>query len=823
MILMPGCLCCGPTPADCDIVRITVPTSSQAVSVYDGGDLIPLEYTSNYALISRDVVYDGSKVGTQTMLLFYPCFGKTYDVPGSATNGSGTYFLNDSEVVFDIRTETVPSPKPTSTTILNATYIPKPVLRIAEDYGPAATPFTLAEMTAEPWTPAPRWGLNGTDPTPTNGFVGYIDANDNNVKKPYTGLNSQHELIGQEFLFDDIYGSIVNLNAQFNLSIICGSTSTRPQYTFRHPSSGTYGPVDNWDSSVIGYHTKTYNPPDTTPWIDPSTLVAKTDFPAAICETVRDNWGEEPAGLNVRAANFTTQNVTDGTNNLDGKWLVSLGYRNTIGPYKPADIIGGGEECPIRDSWDVPEDLRMLVTGLPHENRVGAGSGTVDGQSWLGESYLDGYNSDYILYQASKVNTVDPTYNGIREVVWRYTDEGLGLPGADNAGASNKYGLLDFKVTFTETWNGLSNITWKKTLECDIAGGVIKAEQTGTGVLSAWSSWYCTSSRITVNAAADGQAWTLSSAIFNMTAYSASSHPNATPSATCITTSNATDPAWDEWRAICTARGGCSSSLGGPSQDNCGQPNMMTPRGSAGYYDGTGTQLIQVRESGAAANDPGVFMKWSGDDELQAVLTDMVFTEGVLQDILTVKCAGTYTLGFGGARSLRAIDTNDNLFFYCPDASACTNQPKRPMYLPGGGGWLTAFQADWERSVETVPSDPNPTITTGTSIFMLQVALRRRFPRWPVQQTTFADRRACVSVVALSKDAPAGVSSPPPNVLWQVGKTSLTYFSNGTLNEDAYVSGSFPTVTKATSSFNLECCSAPIYGTVAFDFTVSQL
>ncbi len=425
------------------------------------------------------------------------------------------------------------------------------------------------------------------------------------------------------------------------------------------------------------------------------------------------------------------------------------------------------------------ESITVTLADLPNENRVDtSGSNSI---YYAGDNYMTSNEGDFTLTKTTEYEESVSGSGGVRHVcLYDYEDAlSIGSP------------ALKIRVFLYNYYNA-STPFWRVLVEVDADGGRLTWQKSTTA------------SNPLPTTLTNGDVVTNNSAEWVFSLYYYVPSPWTLQSTMSVTVQAVTGGSVGQCQTpTCT-------SWFPATPGTCNQIMGVTNGTNRPAYCGTNPTIYSVAPDSSAPNNTLTFVN-AGTDMLDLTLDDWTGNLGS-SGTRTISFGGlTHSLGWGGADCvdlLMRVDTDNLAVAFCGTQNG---------YLPvTRHGWVGAFNV-------TLTDDFT---ASGGQVYNYQctalasVTLSRRYYTSYVNTSAAPSRRI---ELLLSLYHYEGVE-PTGNYLTEILNTRVALSSKGTIGEDAYTYGNFPTFTRADSNNPVVLCPFDLYGATWTNtpFTVAQ-
>ena len=421
--------------------------------------------------------------------------------------------------------------------------------------------------------------------------------------------------------------------------------------------------------------------------------------------------------------------------------------------------------------------MTVSLVDLPNENRVGGVGGAV----YDADNYMTSNEGEFTL-----AKTADFPSGKTHVCVYEYKDE------------ANSYTFLKINVRLTHYYAAATPY-WRVKVTVDADGGQLAWQKDTTAAVLPTT---LANTNVTVNKSGE----------YGSATYPSSPAPlpwNLQP--TMAATIQAVTPgSLPQCQPTCTqwfpaTPGTCNQIMGvAAATDRPG-------------YCGESPTIFSVAPVGTP--DRTLTFVNAGTDTLDLTLQDWTGNRGPGTAVTVAFGGATHSLGWGGRNCLDMLEG-----YEAGTSTLCTSGSTGPGGYRRGrrDGWITAFNV-----VATFDSSGSGgSVTNYNCVALVSARLSRIYPSWPSgslsEISNIAATRRIVFEIALYR---YHGFEPTGNSLTQLNDTHYAFTSDGTLSEDAYTYGSFPTFTQANVATTAKLCFLSISGSLTWssqDFTLKQ-
>ena len=430
------------------------------------------------------------------------------------------------------------------------------------------------------------------------------------------------------------------------------------------------------------------------------------------------------------------------------------------------NCCGTTADCPA-------ESITVSLVDLPNENRVGGVGGAV----YDADNYMTSNEGDFTLEK-----TADFPSGSTHVCVYDYNDAGDG------------YTFLKINVRLTH-YHAASTPYWRVKVTVDADGGQLAWQKDTTAAVLPTT---LTNTNVTVNTSGEygpgyypwypvPLPWTLQP---TMTATVQAVTPGSLPQC---------QPTCTQW--FPATPGTCKQIMGvAAATDRPG-------------YCGESPTIFSVAPVGTP--DRTLSFVNAGTDTLDLTLQDWTGNRGSGTAVTVAFGGATHSLGWGGRDCLDLLEG-----YEAGTSTSCTSGSTGPGGYRMGrrDGWIGAFNV-----VATFDSSGSGgSVTNYNCVALVSARLSRVYPLAYNALSAIAATRRIVFEIALYRYhgfEPAG------NRLTQLNETHYAFTSDGTISEDAYTYGSFPTFTQANVATAAKLCFFAWPSVITWssrDFTLEQ-
>jgi hypothetical protein len=422
------------------------------------------------------------------------------------------------------------------------------------------------------------------------------------------------------------------------------------------------------------------------------------------------------------------------------------------------------------------ESITVTLTDLPNENRVDVPP-YANPEGYIGDNYMTSNEGSFTLTKTS--DYVDSGRFGDFQVcIYEYED-----------GLSSSVPSLKIKVTLTNYFEAATPY-WTARVDLNADAGLLAWERNAA---SSPLPTTFTNSDVVANNSGE---WTLYYSYYVPVPWTLQpSMSVAIQAATGSSLGQCNSPSCNFFPA---------------TTGTCNQIMTVTDATNRPAYCGENPTIYSVAPDSSAPNNTLTFVN-AGTDTLDLTLPNWVGTQGA-GGTRTVQFNGaTHSLGWGGSGCvdlMYAVDSVNLATAYCGTQNG---------YLPvNRQGWTGAFNV-------TLTDDftaGGGGIINYQCTALASVTLSRRY--WSAYATVSnAPSRRIQLEIALFWYAGY---EPTGNYLTMLLNTRVAFSSDGTIGEDAYTYGNFPTCTQANSAGPVVVCPFDLYGTTwtSTPFTIAQ-
>ena len=437
-------------------------------------------------------------------------------------------------------------------------------------------------------------------------------------------------------------------------------------------------------------------------------------------------------------------------------------------PCRPC--CGTPPDCPA-------ESITVSLVDLPNENRVaGAGGGAV----YDADNYMTSNEGEFTL-----VKTADFPSGKTHVCFYDYSDAGGG------------YTFLSINVILTHYYAATTPY-WQVRVTVVADGGRLSWQKNTTAAVLPTTF---TNTDVTVNNSAE---------------YGYAPYPYVVPlpwnlQPTMTATIQAVTPgSLPQCQPTCT-------QMFPATPGTCNQIMSVAAATDRPGYCGESPTIFSVAPVGTP--DRTVTFVNAGTDTLNLTLPDWTGSRGSGTAVTVAFGGATHSLGWGGRDCLALL-----VGYEAGTSTLCTSGGTGPggFAFHRRSGWITAFNV-----VATFDSSGSGgSVTDYNCVAVVSARLSRVYPSWPSgslsEISNIAPTRRIVFEIALYR---YHGFEPTGNSLTQLNDTHYAFTSDGTLSEDAYTYGSFPTFTQANAATTAKLCFISIYGSLTWssqDFTLEQ-
>jgi len=438
-----------------------------------------------------------------------------------------------------------------------------------------------------------------------------------------------------------------------------------------------------------------------------------------------------------------------------------------------------GCNCCGPPASDCPaESITVTLTDLPNENRVDTSG--ANPTFYDGDNYMTSNEGDFTLTKTSDYEEAVAGDGGVRHVcIYDYTDD-LSLGGP----------ALKIRVFLYNYYNATTPF-WRVLVEVDADAGRLTWQKDTTA--SNPLATTLTNSNVVTNNSGE---W-----VFFYYYYVPS--PWTLQSSMSVTVQAVTGGSVGQCETpLCTSWFPATSGT-------CNQIMGVTNGTNRPAYCGTSPTIYSVAPDSSAPNNTLTFVN-AGTDTLDLTLQDWTGNLG---------SAGTRTISFGGLTHSLGWGGSD-----CVDLQSRNDTGTNTGFCGSVGSYLPVTRHGWVGAFNVVLTDDytssGGSVTNYDCTALASVNLARRY-YISFNGTGVAATRRIEFIIALYYYA--GVE-PTGNRLTQVLDTHVSFTSDGTLSEDAYVYGSFPTYTHSDVFNTAPLCgfsTSPV-GWTSRQFTLAQ-